>query len=289
MKQFFFAFFSVLLSIDTIAAVIVQSPTSSREEYNAFIKSHAEAVSYVRYFTDKLQSNSHQEDLLYKIAERLDASPKEILLQLRTIESGAALSATSINFIYDLSNKLQERSEFKNNTELKTLQCKVRGLLSVPLETCAKVKVDIQAITRQWPTTDTLLIESVPYDLTTGISLEISSEAAYQFTLLSNTHKAILFRGTFVQLMQQHFVPEPMVSGTCDAFSAAIDDFTIASNGLIFFNPNCTKSIKTPQTESHFIQWVEKNKYWVYPAGVLLIGGAGAYALKDKKIVVTKP
>jgi hypothetical protein len=289
MKQLFMLLLITLMTGSVFAAVVIQSPTASREEYSNFLKSQPETVSYSRYFTEKNQSNSTQEELLYKIAENLDSPAKDTLAQLRSVESSGPLSTTSINFIYDLTTKLQDRSDLKNNPELKTLQCKVRGLLAMPLEKCAKVKVDLQAIARQWPSTESILIESAQYDLTAPASLEISSEAIYQFALVSNTHKAIVFKGTYVQLMQQHFVPDPMISGSCDGFSSSIDDFNITSSGLVFFNSNCMKAINTPPSENNFGQWMEKNKSWVYPVGILLLGGAGAYALKDKKIVITKP
>ena len=289
MKQIFLTLLFSLTTQIAVAAVVVQATTTSREDFNVFLNSHPEMVSYRQYFTDRIQSNTLQENILYKIAENLDAPAMEILQQLRSVESTGPLSSTSINFIYDLTTKLQERSDFRNNPEMKILHCKVRGVLGMPLEKCAKVKVDLQAIVRQWPSTESFLIESATYDLTMPASLEISSEAVYQFTLLSNTHKAVVFKGSYIQFMQQHLIAEPMISGSCDGFSFNIDDFNITSSGSVFFNAACVKAINTPPTANNFSHWMEKNKSWVYPVGVLLIGGAGAYALKDKKIVFTKP
>lgn len=289
MKQIFTALMMITMTSAANAVVTIQSPTSSREEFAAFLKSQPEAVSYIRYQAEKFQSNPPQEDALYRISENLESSPQEILNQLRNIESGAPLSSTSINFAYDLSTKLQERADLKDNLEMKTLHCKVRGLLAMPLGKCKKVKVDLVAIARQWPFMETLLVESSAYELATASHLEISSEASYQFTLLSNSHKAIVFKGTYVQFMQQHFSAEPLIAGSCYGYSASVDDFHVTSSGMVFFNPTCVKPINAPPVENGFSQWMEKNKSWVYPVGILLIGGAGAYALKDKKIVITKP
>ncbi|WP_413292683.1 hypothetical protein ACLSU7_14770 [Bdellovibrio sp. HCB185ZH] len=290
MKQILAITLILLISVKAFCSgVLIQSPGSSPVEFNSFLKEHSEMLSYSQHLVQQLQTNLRQEEELYRIGENLEASSKNISDSLRLLQKTGPLSLNSVNFLYDLSTRLLERPDLKNNFEIKTVNCKVRGLLGMPLEKCAKVRVDFLAISRQWPTAHTLVIESNPYAISTANSLEVSLEAVYEFQLLSDTHQAVSFRGTYNQLMQQHFVFVPMVQGSCSGFSTSIDDFNIQSAGTLFFSKDCLKPANAPPSGSRFGEWLSENKSWVYPVGILLVGGAVAYGLKDKKIVVEKP
>jgi hypothetical protein len=159
----------------------------------------------------------------------------------------------------------------------------------MPLEKCPKVRVDFPAISRQWPAAQTLVIESNSYSISTANSLEVSIEAVYEFQLLSDTHQAVSFRGTYNQLMQQHFAFVPMVEGGCSGYATSIDDFNIQSSGTLFFSKDCLRPANAPPAGYRFSEWISENKAWIYPVGIILVGSAAAYGLKDKKIVVEKP
>ncbi|QLY24978.1 hypothetical protein [Bdellovibrio sp. KM01] len=290
MKRFILAFIIAFFTEKVFASgVLIQAAGSSPAEFDSFLKEHPEMASFSQHLVQRLQTNGRQEEELYRIGENLEASPKNISDSLRLVQKSGPLSLNSVNFLYDLSSKLMERSDLKNNLDIKTVNCKVRGLLGMPLEKCPKVRVDFITINRQWPTAQTLVIESNPYTISTANSLEVSIEAVYEFQLLSDTHQAVNFHGTYNQLMQQHFVFVPMVAGTCSGYTTSIDDFNIQSSGTLFFSRDCLKPANAPLSGNRFSEWLNENKSWVYPLGIILVGSAAAYGLKDKKIVVEKP
>ncbi|WP_413585326.1 hypothetical protein [Bdellovibrio sp. HCB274] len=289
MKQIIFFFIACFAVARSHASVVIQAAGASPEGYREFLKEHPAMKSHSQYQSEKRSENPRQEEDLFRIAESMDAPAELITTNLSNTANNSVLSPTSLNFLFDLTTKLLERSDFKNTQPIKILNCKARALLEIPLEKCRKVTVDFQAINRQWPFTSVLMIESSAFSLTTASHLEISDEAVYQFTLLSDTHKTVVFKGTYSQFMQQHFAAELLVEGSCRGFTASTDDFEIINSGTAFFKKDCVQPINNPKTSSSFSEWVQSNKTWVYPAGLLLIGGAIAYGLKDKTLVITKP
>ncbi|WP_413575887.1 hypothetical protein ACLVWU_15995 [Bdellovibrio sp. HCB290] len=290
MKQLICFFIACFAATDGFASgVVIQAAGASPESYLAFLKEHPSMRSHSQYQSEKQKENPRQEEDLFRIAENLETDPGFLIAKLQTINNSGALSPTSLNFLFDLTTKLLERSDFKNNSQIKTMNCKVRGLLEIPMEKCRKVQVDFQSISRQWPFASVLMVESSAFLLGAVNHLEISEEAIYQFTLLSDTHKNVVFKGTYTQFMQQQFAAELLVEGECRRFASNIEDFQIINSGSAFFNKDCIQPINNPKTSSSFGEWVQGNKAWVYPAGLLLIGGAIAYGMKDKTLVITKP
>ncbi|WP_413582602.1 hypothetical protein [Bdellovibrio sp. HCB288] len=290
MKQILLLFTGTFISTSCFASgVLLQAPGSSPEEFTTYLKSHPAAISHSQFQSEKLKSNPRQDEDLYRIGDNMEVPAKVLAEKFQTIEDGGPLSVTATNFVFDLTSRLLERPELQNNVQLKTLNCKVRGLLGIPLEKCRKVQVDFQAIARQWSFASVLMIESAAFTLSAINHLEISKEAIYQFALISDTHKTVTFKGTYDQFMQQNFSAETLVNGDCQSFSSNIDDFQILNSGSVYFNNDCIKSASSPKNTSGFGEWIEKNKTWVYPVGIILIGSAGAYALKDKTLVITKP
>ncbi len=289
MKQIFLAAFILALANRSFAGVLIQAEGSSRSEFETVLKEQSEMMSLIQFQIQRLQTNTRQEEDLYKVGENLEAPSGNISESLRSVHNSGPLSPTSINYLYDLSAKLLERPDLKNSAELNLANCKARSLLGMPIEKCAKVSVDFTAIHRQWPIAQVLLIESKSYDIATANSLNLASDAVYEFRLLSDTHKSVQFKGTYVQLMQQQFIFEPMIQGSCSGFSANIDDFNLQNSGTIFFSRDCMKAANGPPSGSRFGEWWDANKSWVYPVGLLLVGSAAAYGLKDKKIVIDKP
>ncbi|MEK2688940.1 hypothetical protein [Bdellovibrio sp. GT3] len=290
MKQFLLLIMGLFHSASCLASgVLIQAPGSSPDEFMKYLKSHPAAIPHSQFQSEKLRSNPRQEEDLYRIGDNMEVPAKVLAEKFKTIEDGGPLSETSTNFIFDLTSRLLERPDLQNNAQLKTLNCKVRGLLGIPMEKCRKVQVDFPAIGRQWSFASVVMIESAAFTLSAINHLDISSEAVYQFALISDTHKTVMFKGTYAQFMQQHFSAETLVNGSCRGFSSNIDDFQILNSGSVYFDNDCIKSASSPKNSSRFGDWIENNKSWVYPVGILLIGSAGAYALKDKTLVITKP
>ncbi|WP_413558684.1 hypothetical protein [Bdellovibrio sp. HCB209] len=287
MKQLVLILMNTLCALSAAqASIIIQSPGSDRNAFETFLKENPSAISYSQYLRQHSESNPSQEESLYALAEKLDSPSNEIVLRLMNIPD--RLSSTSINYIYDLTNKLLERKDLSKNQDLIRLNCKVRGLLSVPFDNCGTTSLDFTAMKKQWPFAQGLLLESVAYSFTTSALVQISKDAVYSFTLYSDSHKAIEFKGTYSQFMQQHFVGEPLVDGSCSGFSSNIDDFTVQSSGAIFFKRDCIKAFQDAGKSRSLAEWAQDNKAWLIPVGILLVGGA-AYGLKDKKIVIDKP
>lgn len=279
----------VFTSQASFGAILVRAPGVSPLDYSAFLHAHPEAKSYSLYLAEKAQSNQKQEEELFALGEHLQKQPDETLSKLKRTQADQPLSSTSIQYVFDLSKKgFENTKSTKSKAEFKKLNCKVGVLLTPPSQDCEIMTVDFKTIQRQWPHTDIVMIESVPFNLNDAVFLEISSENQYHWTLLSDSHKPQHFYGTYRHFLQQQLPTEELTQGGCDGYTTNFDDFVLNSEGMIFFNKNCTKMASAPQGPQNMSEWIEKNKTWVYPLGALLLGGA-AYALKDKTLVIEKP
>ncbi|MGE5086526.1 MAG: hypothetical protein ACM3MG_09520 [Bacillota bacterium] len=290
MKTFIiFTLAFVLGSHTSLAAVLIRAPGASPQEYSQFVGSHPELKTYSRVLVEKTQINQRQEEELFTLGESIQKKPDETLEKLKRAQADLPLSATSIQYAFDLSKKgLANTKSVSAKKDFKKLYCKTGTLMTPPVQDCEIMTVDFKAIQRQWPQTDIVMVESVPFNLSDAAFLEISSENQYHWTLLSDAQKPVHFYGTYQHFMRQQFQTEDLTQGTCSGYSASFDDFILNSEGLIFFSKGCAKMANAPQGPQNVSEWLEKNKTWVYPLGALLIGGA-AYALKDKTLVVEKP
>lgn len=279
----------VLTSQSALAAIVIRAPGASPMEYSQFLSSHPELKTYARFLVEKNQNNQRQEEELFSLGEHIQKQPDDTLNKLKRLQADLPLSATSIQYVFDLSKKgLESTKSASAKKEFKKLYCKSGTLMTPPVQDCEIMTVDFKAIQRQWPQTDIVMIESVAFNLGDAVFLEISSENQYHWTLLSDAQKPVHFYGTYQHLMRQQFSLEDLTQGTCSGYSANFDDFVLNSEGMIFFNKNCAKMASAPQGPQNVSEWIEKNKTWVYPLGALLIGGA-AYALKNKTLVIEKP
>lgn len=286
MKQIILPIAIGFISFAAKASILIQAPGTDSTLFESSLRGQSTAQTYSNFLIQKAQSNPQLEESLYSIAENLDAPSTEIISLLNAGQG--KLSPSSLNFTYDLTRKLSERSDLARNQDLLRLNCKVRGLLSIPMDKCPPISVDFKAIKAQWPFAKVLLIESASYPLTSSSFVHISKDASYNFSLYSDSHKAIEFKGTYSQFMQQHFVGEPLINGTCSGFSSNIDDFAIQSAGSVFFNSECIKPLTESGKSRTTSEWMSDNKSWLIPVGIALLGGV-AYSLKDKKLVIEKP
>ncbi|MBO9667133.1 MAG: hypothetical protein J7501_10005 [Bdellovibrio sp.] len=266
--------------------ILIRSGGASPVEFENFAKAHSESKTYVQYISEQTQENPRLEEELFTLGERLSQS-EDLLPRLEQLQKEYSQSPTALHYTFDLTKKLVESGKGTNLAGTAVLNCKARSLLQIPLENCKKSAVDFTTIQRQWPQVEYVMIESLLFSLNQSPFAEISKEAAYQWTLLSNSHQAVKFYGTYEQLMIQQLRFEPMAEGSCDGFSVNVNDFNVNANGLIFFNSECTKKIKEPQKATTYGEWFDRNKAWVLPVGALFLGGV-AYSLKDKEIVIEK-
>jgi len=279
----------ILASQMSAAAVLVRAPGASPIEYSQFTNAHPELKTYSRYLAEKTQTNQRQEEELFALGEHIQKQPDETLNKLKRVQADLPLSTTSIQYVFDLAKKgLENTKSSAVKKDFKKLYCKVGTLMTPPVQDCEIMTVDFKAIQRQWPQTDIVMVESVPFNLNDAVFLEISSENQYHWTLLSDAQKPVHFYGTYQHFLRQQLSAEDLTQGSCTGYSANFDDFVLNSEGMIFFNKNCAKMANAPQGPQNVSEWIEKNKTWVYPLGALLIGGA-AYALKDKTLVIEKP
>lgn len=286
MKQVAFLISTFLFLNYAPAAILIQALGSDPVAFESSVRDQSNFRSYSDYQIQKAQNNPELEESLYSVAENLDATANEIVSRLSSIQD--KLSPSAINFVYDLTKKLLERPDLARNQNLIRLNCKVRGLLTIPLDKCPAVTVDFKAIKAQWPFAKGVMIESAAYPVTTAPLQYLSKDAIYNFSLYSDSHKIVEFKGTYWQFMQQHFVGEPLINGTCSGFSSNIDDFTLQSAGSVFFQTDCIKPVSESGKSRSMKEWMSDNKSWLVPVGIALLGGV-AYSLKDKKIVIDKP
>jgi len=187
-----------------------------------------------------------------------------------------------LQYTLDFIDKLQNRNlSAKSQIELANLKCKLSPLSDLnPISACSASTIHTSDMHRQWPWAKTLLVESFPLVLDSSETKSISTHASYHWTLLSNSHKPFHFYGTYSQFIQQAAPVENLVDGTCDGFSANIDDFSALSRAVIFFSNECQRRPQEPATKSSLGSWISEHKILVYSIGAIVVGGA-IYALKD--------
>jgi hypothetical protein len=152
---------------------------------------------------------------------------------------------------------------------------------------CPAQMVDLMKIKNLFPFTSKIMIEDKEFDLRLQLQASALTEGVYNWRILSDSHKALSFHGRFSELLAMSGQPEKLVQGDCDSFTHSLDDLEVLSRGWVFFNENCKKSLKAPET-STIAKWYEENKSWVVPVGIAVLSAA-AYQLRDKKLVITKP
>ena len=117
----------------SLGAILVRGPGVSPSDYSAFLHTHPEAKTYSLYQVEKAQVNPKQEEEFFVLGEHLQKQPDEILGKLKRLQADQPLSATSLQYVYDLSKKgMESTKSAKNKSEFKKLNCKVGMLLTPP-------------------------------------------------------------------------------------------------------------------------------------------------------------
>lgn len=270
--------------------ILIQSPGASPTSFNEVAQNTKGITTYTDLQISRARKNSLQEETLFRLSDQLDRPTSDILKSLESIQSQAPLTETSLHFVHDLSEKLLTHPlSVSDARTLKVLNCKSAMLTEqIYPESCKTLKVDFQAIHRQWPQAQTLMVETQTFAIDGTTYPNVLPLTNYHWTLLSNSQKPLHYYGTYEGFLQQAFAMENLVDGSCEGFSNNIDDFEVSSQALVFFSKECTKKLAHIEQKTSFATWIENNKKWVYPTAGLLLGGA-IIAAQGKTIVIDKP
>lgn len=279
----------LLLATTAQAQVLIQAPSASPAEFKKFLQENPTVRSLGDVQIEKLQQAPDQEQQLFPLA---DLSASEIPQGLETVNrlnQQSALSKLSLQFLLDLTLKWQNgKNTPQVQSSVKTLHCKFSLLQdeSNPT-TCAVETVSLENLKKLNPWMKAVAVESQVIPLDENAHLKIVTDASYHFTLISDSHRAIDFYGTFAQLLQQTSQPQALVEGGCGGFQSQIEDISLSLMARVFFTPSCVQATNQADEETEK-SWVQRNKKWLIPTAAILVGG-GIYAMKDKKIIIDKP
>ncbi len=271
--------------------ILIQGPGSSTADFTEVAQATKGLQTILDIQVLRIQNNSRQEERLFSIGEQLHRPTSDLVQEIEKLHQEAAWTDVSLNFLNDLSEKiLSTPLKTAEATFFRDLSCQSQLLTEdVTNAACKTTAIDFTSIRRQWPMAQALLIESKLISLEdTNAAAMIIPTGIYHWTLLSNSAQSISFYGTYEHFLQQRLVMENWVDGTCEGFSAKVDDFQIVSNALVFFSKDCTKRLHRPVQKTSFAEWIDQNKKWVYPLGGLLIGGA-IFTAAGKTLVIDKP
>lgn len=280
---------TLLLATTVKAQVLIQAPSASPAEFKKFLQENPTARSYSDVQIEKLQQAPDQEQQLFHLA---DLSPNEIPLGLETLNrlnQQSALSTLSLQFLLDLTSKWYNSKNAPHiQGPVKTMHCKFSLLQDESNPTsCAVETVSLENLRKLNPWMTAIAVESQVVPLEENARLKVVTDAPYHFTLISDSHKAIDFYGTFAQLLQQTSQAQALVEGGCGGFQSQIDDISLSLQARVFFTPSCVQATNQADEETEK-SWVQRNKKWLIPTAAILVGG-GIYAMKDKKIIIDKP
>lgn len=277
--------FAIFLFSYSEAQILIQAPAASESEYNLFLAENPSVKSYSKFLLEKLSMSVEQEQQLFALA---DLPPSEIENGLETIQRlnrQAALSELSTQFLLDLTGKWKSQSlPDLTKRRLQELVCKLQLQSGQPATDCPVKNVSLVNLKKMYPWMHTLAIESQASLY--GKELPIIETAEYHFTVISNSHEAVSFYGTFAELLQHSANPKSLIDGDCHGFQTNIEDLGISLQSRIFFSASCLKAVHNPEENQK--NWMQRNKKWLIPAAAVLLGG-GLYAMKDKKLVFEKP
>ncbi|KHD89144.1 MAG: hypothetical protein OM95_04775 [Bdellovibrio sp. ArHS] len=282
-KIFLIAFF--LPAISSGQNIVLQSPSANPVEYENSIDRNPDTQSWIHYLEKSLQSNSSQEDRFLKLGDDFPEHTDRVLISLKELQQQAPMTLISLRFARDLSEKaLAQNLSPADKKEFQHLYCKGVVLLNEgPARfPCSTEYISLAKLAKKYSFHKVVLIESVPVPLNEKSALELSPQTAYHWTLASNSHTPVRFYGTYNQLMNQHFVSEPAVEGSCGQFSHRLDDFDILHRASVFFDTSCMQRLKQDEIKK---SWVTEKKTWLYIAGAMALGGL-VYSLKDKEVTV---
>jgi hypothetical protein len=270
--------------------ILLKSSSVSAKEFDSFLADKKDLISYVDHYYSKLLSNSSQEQRLFALGDSVEQNISDVLRQVENIQMEFPQTEISLKFSHDFAEKLKPLAKTAGDKDrVEKLFCKSLSLQKdTDFAGCHKKVLDLRTLKLAYPQAEYLLIETQKISLKDQTTIEIAANVSYFWTLLSNAHKPVTYYGTFDQLLLQNFSFDNLVDGSCEGFSASVNDFEVNQRGLIFFNKACLKKLDRTDNQSSFSAWVSDNRKWLYTAGVILGGAAIAYTMKDKTIVMDR-
>lgn len=280
------SFFAICAFLGTVTAqaqnIVIRAPGTATARFNEFVSSRPGTNSFMDYTQLSVQKNSAQEDKLFQLADFTPQDGAVALQQIKQIQSEAPLTLTSLRYVRDLTDRLlEQKNSAPVHQELLHTYCKAAALLNEGplLRSCPSQVVSLKQLGKKFATVEKVLVESQSFNL--DDSLNLSPKTAYQWTLMSNAQTPVHFFGTFEQLMNQHFVFENLIEGTCEGFSSNVQDFETSNRGVIFFNENCLLKIAKASDKG---SWIEENKPLLYTAAAIIAGSVIYASAKGKRI-----
>lgn len=267
--------------------ILIQAPGADSDAFLKHLRNYG-GTSLSEYNADRIRRNSRQEERLFAFADLPANETARALKAIADLRSEGPLSELSLRFVTDLSTRwLSQTNSSQVAKEVRQLHCETSLLLRMQPKDCAVRMQSLSELHHKALGFNLLMVEGVGYFLDSEGHFPSMENSRYHFTLLSNSYRPIHFYGTYEELMQQKLPAEPMIRGTCLAFTSDMEDISLQMQASAYFSEVCIKAlheIPTPQASG----WLERNRKWVYPTAALLLG-AGAYALKDKKIIIEAP
>ncbi|UOF00960.1 hypothetical protein [Bdellovibrio reynosensis] len=267
--------------------VLIKSLGSSPLQYQIFLNENKKFISFIDYNHAKLQRNPTQEEALFQLSELFHHEPKLVVEEIKKIQAQGPLTLISLRFIRDLSDKLlNEKIKADLKKDILGIYCKTISILNEgpALHPCVYDTVSASLLHKRFPQIEKIAIEGLVFDFQDNLVL--GSNNPYQWTLLSNSHKAVRFYGTFSQLLNQHFVFESLAEGSCEQHSLPTDlDFEIMETSTVFFAKDCL--VKTSLANKKSSSLIAK-KSLLYVTGIAVLTGI-IYSMKDKTVVIDAP
>lgn len=293
MKKIIFIIF-LKMSFAQAQEIWLRSPESNNRDFQALLVQKPMATSYSVYMANKMFPEGPNEAMLnwgQNVMDRHDQS--NLFSEIESLEANQVMHQEKRNFMIDLLEKTSSKLSKNQQKNIEALICKWTLLsennkdFAPTNRTCARQSLATQELKKYFPFSDLVMIEDVVFDLSNQAFLPVKRQDKFNWQLLSNSHTKISFYGSFEELIQRSPAALPLIQGTCVSFSHNISDLDLISRGSIYFDPSCSGSLQKPET-NNARQWYEKNKSWVVPVGLAVLG-AMAYQLKDKKIILEKP
>lgn len=287
MKTFFLFFTAYLqahLALAQTARPLIQAAGTSPLTYQQFLGQHPGLMSVTDFLADLKPSNDEK---IYALADHLEDPADQLLGEIENLHQEMAFSENALLFLRDLLDKAGAKTlSASQRKHWQGLSCLIDNSLALDASTLCKTEKSLLSdLQKYFPWAEGIRIENRFIRLQAQGQLTVVPGASYHFQILSNTHKSVHFFGTLAQLKQQSFQPETWVSGNCDEFSTAVDDFALQEQGSVFFSESCVQSLKNPTQKTSFKRWAQENKNWLYAGGAFVLG-AVVYGMRNKKIVV---
>ena len=280
-----------LSSVALASGVWIQGPQTSNQDFKTFVGQQPDARTYVQYLLSKLPEQDVSPSTLDWAQNILEQKslPDSFFNELQEIEEKGMVDKSKRSFLISFLGKLKEEDPV-DQSKIQKVLCKwtvFPGDSNNFENSCSSSVQDISVFAGKWPQASMLMIEDQEIVLKDTLKISVQDNEVYNWRILSNSAKAISFRGTLRDLRDQDFHFETIVRGNCDSFTHNLDDLELVSTASVYFGDACSKSFKEPET-SRSLHWLEENRSWVIPVGVAVLG-ALAYQFKDKKLVIEKP